>query len=101
MFRGMMARRRALIGLGGTTLGWLGLRSLFGQGAVNQETEKHPANADEALQRLLAGNRRFVAGKLRHPHTDAEWRGRLHTGQHPFATILGCSDSRVAPELLF
>ena len=49
----------------------------------------------------MEGNKRFVAGKLRHPHIANDWRKRLSSGQKPFATILGCSDSRVPPELLF
>ena len=43
----------------------------------------------------------FVSGELRHPHSANDWRKRLIGGQAPFATILGCSDSRVPPELLF
>ena len=50
---------------------------------------------------LLEGNRRFADGKPRHPHEAADWRAHLREGQHPFAVIVGCSDSRVSPELLF
>ena len=57
--------------------------------------------ADEALSRLLAGNARFVAHKERHPDESLGRRRELVSGQHPFAVILGCADSRVAPELLF
>ncbi len=60
-----------------------------------------PESGQDALSRLKAGNERFVAGKLRHPHLGNDWRKRLAAGQKPFATILGCSDSRVPPELLF
>ena len=60
-----------------------------------------PESGEDALSRLKAGNERFVAGKLRHPHLGNDWRKRLAGGQKPFATILGCSDSRVPPELLF
>jgi len=42
-----------------------------------------------------------VSGKLLHPHISEQWRERLTEGQQPFATILGCSDSRVPPEMLF
>jgi len=54
-----------------------------------------------ALKQLLAGNARFVAGKSMHPDLGVERRRSLAGGQHPFATILGCADSRVAPELIF
>lgn len=56
---------------------------------------------DQALEALLAGNTRFVAGTPRHPHEGQLWRRGLQKGQHPFATVLGCADSRVPPELLF
>src|SRR5436190_17185277 len=49
---------------------------------------------------LAAGNRCFVAGQPR-PHELVETRRRLSQGQHPQAIVLGCSDSRVPPELLF
>jgi carbonic anhydrase len=58
-------------------------------------------SADEALQRLIDGNERFQRGALRFPTTQKEIRARLAHGQEPYATILGCSDSRVPPELIF
>lgn len=64
-------------------------------------TSEHRNRSSQALERLIAGNQRFVDGKLRHPHLGDDWRSRLAAGQKPFATILGCSDSRVPPELLF
>lgn len=57
--------------------------------------------ADAALRRLLDGNDRFVAQALRHPNRGEELRLQLAESQHPFAVIVGCSDSRVPPELLF
>jgi len=54
-----------------------------------------------ALDELLAGNQRFVAGQSRHPHQDAARRAETAQGQHPFAVIVGCADSRVPPELVF
>jgi carbonic anhydrase len=58
-------------------------------------------SAEEALAALREGNQRFVTGKVRHAHQAADWRSHLTAGQHPFATILACSDSRVPPELVF
>lgn len=56
----------------------------------------------EALQRLRDGNDRFVAGKLvRATAVSDEERRALVGGQSPVAVILGCSDSRVPPELVF
>ena len=58
-------------------------------------------SADEALLRLKAGNERFVAGTARFPTMQKEILADLAKGQHPYATILSCSDSRVPPELIF
>src|SRR6266849_802387 len=58
-------------------------------------------SADDALQRLIHGNERFRRGAIRFPTTQKEIRARLAHGQEPYATILGCSDSRVPPELIF
>ncbi len=58
-------------------------------------------NAADALQRLKAGNARFVAGTARFPTVQKEILAELAKGQHPYATILSCSDSRVPPELIF
>ena len=58
-------------------------------------------SADEALLQLKAGNERFVAGTLRFPTVQKEILADLAKGQHPYATILGCSDSRVPPEVIF
>jgi carbonic anhydrase len=57
--------------------------------------------ADEALQRLVDGNRRFLRGEARFPTVQKEILADLAQGQRPCATILGCSDSRVPPELIF
>lgn len=63
----------------------------------------HPDSmtADAALAELKAGNARYVAGKELTPALDAARRQELAKGQHPFAIVLSCSDSRVPPELLF
>ena len=63
--------------------------------------EPFPVNGAAALERLRAGNKRFVAGETRHAHEGANWRKHLVGGQKPIATILSCSDSRVPPELVF
>jgi carbonic anhydrase len=57
--------------------------------------------ADIALARLIAGNKRFVRGKARFPTVRKEVLANLARRQQPYATILGCSDSRVPPELVF
>ena len=57
--------------------------------------------ADQALQRLKDGNERFVAGQARFLTVQKDVLAELAKDQHPYATILGCSDSRVPPELVF
>ncbi len=62
---------------------------------------EHRSNAADALAALLEGNRRFVKGSSIHPHESADYRASLAHEQHPFATVLTCSDSRVTPVLIF
>jgi carbonic anhydrase len=57
---------------------------------------------DDALKRLQAGNARFVAGRSEHPHATPDRLAETsRNGQHPFAAVLACSDSRVPVERLF
>ncbi len=59
-------------------------------------------SADDAIERLREGNRRFVeSGPTLERFGSHRERGQLAAGQHPFAIILGCSDSRVPVELIF
>ena len=57
--------------------------------------------AEQGLQKLIAGNQRFVRGQAKFPTVCKETLADLAREQKPFATILGCSDSRVPPELIF
>jgi len=57
--------------------------------------------SDEALRRLVAGNERFLRGESRFTGMRRDVLARLAKGQQPYATILGCADSRVVPELIF
>lgn len=58
-------------------------------------------SADEAFERIVEGNNRFLRGEVRHSLVRRETLVELAKAQRPYATILGCSDSRVAPELIF
>lgn len=55
----------------------------------------------QALAELRAGNERFVSGTRIHPNQDAEHRTSLADSQTPFAVMFGCSDSRLAAEIIF
>jgi len=54
-----------------------------------------------ALQELISGNERYVKGEMRHPDQDKWKREDLVKGQTPSAMIIGCSDSRVSPSVIF
>lgn len=62
---------------------------------------KNTISAEEALVLLKEGNERFQKGELKHPHLEKSHREQLMIGQHPYAVILSCADSRVIPELVF
>jgi carbonic anhydrase len=55
----------------------------------------------KALQMILDGNARYAACNLEHPNQTAARRTEVASGQHPFAAILACADSRSAPEIVF
>ena len=78
---------------------------LLANGAVAKETKAPPKpqnvlSPDAALKRLKEGNERYVAGVAKR-HDFKHEREALVGGQNPFAAILSCADSRVAPELAF
>lgn len=56
---------------------------------------------DQALEKLMAGNKRFVEGKRQNPNQDTARLTEVAEGQAPFACILSCADSRVPPEIVF
>jgi carbonic anhydrase len=60
-----------------------------------------PISTRKVFQRLIDGNERFLSGNARFPTIKKEVLASLALEQHPYATILGCSDSRVPPELIF
>src|SRR5688572_3476140 len=63
-----------------------------------------PAAASDSpgeLERLRAGNGRFVQGEPSRLHQSLERRSEVARAQAPFAVIVGCADSRVPPELVF
>jgi carbonic anhydrase len=65
------------------------------------DLDSRAPTADEVLARLKAGNERFLRGEARFPTVQKEVLANMARAQHPYATVLGCSDSRVPPELIF
>lgn len=70
----------------------------IGAGCSKKGTHMPPK---EGLERLMEGNKRFVANKSEHPNRDAERRKAIASEQTPYAAIVGCSDSRVPLEIVF
>jgi len=99
-------RRRflQLAGLGAGALLLAGaLPDNVAQAAEKTAPPPKPQNAispDHALQRLMEGNQRYVAGTST-THDFKDEREALVSGQNPFVAVLGCSDSRIAPEYAF
>lgn len=79
----------------------ISLITLFLAGNITFANETKGIDAKEALQKLMDGNKNFVSLKSQHPNQDVERRLELTKGQNPFAVILGCSDSRIPPEIIF
>ena len=68
---------------------------------MNDPCPNIPVSAQEGLKRLMDGNQRFLKGTVHFPTGKKEVLASLTRKQNPYATILGCSDSRVPPELIF
>src|SRR3954451_16605479 len=94
-------RRRFVAALAGAPAA-LAASSWFAPAAWASDHAATPTvPADQGLQMLMDGNKRFVAGNLTSLSTLAQDREQLVKGQSPFAVIVCCSDSRVPPELVF
>jgi carbonic anhydrase len=74
---------------------WL-LLNVTGCQPLQQKT-----TSDNPVQQLLDGNSRFAGMHATHPHENAARLKEVAAGQHPFAAVICCSDSRVPPELIF
>jgi len=69
--------------------------------SCSQNGPKEPQEVLQPLEILKIGNQRFVKGYPIHPDETLERIRELKKGQHPFAVVVGCSDSRIPPELIF
>jgi len=77
----------------------------FSAFSVNaSETTAHKPGPDEVIKMMKEGNQRFVSGKAAQPHCDSArliQAGRENQGDHAYATVISCSDSRVPVERIF
>jgi carbonic anhydrase len=69
--------------------------------SCTQKREEIQGNTQAPLDKLKAGNEKFVSGHPIHPHETLDRIRELKKGQTPFVVIVSCSDSRVPPELVF
>ena len=95
-----MSRRNLILMAGAGTLMASIAPGLLKVEAANAETTSN-ITPDAALQKLMDGNRRYIQQKRTFPDQSRSRILELAKGQHPFAIVLGCSDSRVAPEIIF
>jgi len=93
------SRRDFLRFTSGAAIGLALSRSLFAAADVQPKPQNN-LTPDEALQRLKEGNKRYVDGVMKR-HDFAHERAALSKGQNPYAGILSCADSRIAPEYAF
>jgi carbonic anhydrase len=93
-----LSRRRLFSGLG--VIAALTAIGAMTAGPASAQPARSAETPDAALARLMEGNARYAAGKLSERDYSVGRVARSQ-GQAPFAAILGCADSRVAPELAF
>src|SRR6266436_1499153 len=79
----------------------LGSASQLARAADPAHPDQPSVAPTEAISKLKEGNSRYTSGSLQHPGQTTERRTELAKTQHPFATIISCSDSRVPPEIVF
>lgn len=87
------------LGAGGFVLGYAAKTLILSD--ILPPSETPVVSPDDALTRLMQGNQRYMQGSPIHPNQSAERQAEVAQGQHPWAAILGCIDSRVPPELVF
>jgi carbonic anhydrase len=95
----MTTRRSVLMGIGALGTGAAAVRAEDLCGVFTKAMQSG-ISATQALDRLKEGNARFVAGRSIHCNTETQVK-LTAAGQAPFAAVLGCMDSRTAPELVF
>ena len=71
------------------------------QSSTTPVAKPQPVSPDGALKRLIEGNQRFIDGKRQNPNQSRLRLQETSVAQYPFASILGCADSRVPAEIVF
>ncbi|WP_013321527.1 carbonic anhydrase [Gloeothece verrucosa] len=99
----MNLSRRNAIKYGGGFLGTGLLAAALGSNLNSPEpvVAQSEVNSEQALAQLMAGNKRFVAGKSKYPNQNLTRLQQVALGQKPFAAVLSCADSRVPVEIIF
>lgn len=99
----MTPARRALLrtALTGAAVLGAGFAVASPASAASSTARPRPSTPGQALRELAAGNVRWRTCREQHPDETPAVRQALTSGQHPFAVVLGCVDSRVPPELVF
>jgi carbonic anhydrase len=96
--------RRSLIKYGGGFIGTSLIATVVGNNLIDApiaEAQNKNVTPDQALEKLLSGNNRFVNQKRSNRNQSQERLTEVAQGQEPFAAILSCADSRVPSELVF
>jgi carbonic anhydrase len=91
--------RRRILGIGGLAALSICLPETICE--ADDEVDQPPQTPQEAMERLVAGNQRFVSGKPLSIHQDLNRVKAIASRQTPFAAFLGCADSRVPIEFVF
>ncbi|MEG4837833.1 carbonic anhydrase [Microcoleus sp. B9-D4] len=97
---GMISRRNLMLRAGAGMLA-ASLAPAFLQAEAVKAEAISDITPDGALKKLMEGNQRYLQQKRTFPDQARSRVVEVAKGQHPFATILACSDSRVAPEIIF
>ncbi|WP_445252204.1 MULTISPECIES: carbonic anhydrase [unclassified Microcoleus] len=98
--RSMISRRNLMLRAGAGMLA-ASLAPAFLQAEAAKAEAISGITPDGALKKLMAGNQRYIQQKRTFPDQARSRVVEVAKGQHPFATILACSDSRVTPEIIF
>lgn len=107
----LSVQRRQLIQYGGAFLGTSLAATVLGQNLLKPEAtlatdapifaQNKDVTPDQALNRLIEGNQRFINERRKVPNQSTERLREVSESQAPFAAILGCADSRVPAEIVF